>query len=149
MVKTDEIETIPHGNETLLFVDDEKTITELSKEILEQLGFQVETRLNPMEALDLFQSNPDVFDLVITDMTMPQMTSLNLAEKVMEIRSDIPVIICTGYNALIDESKAAEIGIADYVMKPVSLLELAKIIRKVLDNVRGNIMHNVKWGRDR
>jgi len=123
----------PFGTETLLFVDDEKPINIMAKIMLKRLGYKVETRLNPVEALDLFQSKPDGFDLVITDMTMPQMTGVQLSEKLMEIRSDIPVIICTGHSSLIDEKKAKKLGLAGYIMKPISMSRLAKSIRKVLD----------------
>ncbi len=124
---------IPHGTETILFVDDEKAITNMMQQILAKLGYHVETNLNPIEALDLFQSKPDSFDLVITDMTMPQMTGAKFAEKLKEIRSDIPIILCTGHSSLIDEDKANQSGIAGYVMKPVSMSKIAKAIREALD----------------
>jgi CheY-like chemotaxis protein len=92
----------------------------------------VETKLNPVEALELFQSKPDAFDLVITDMTMPQMTGVTLSEKIKDVRSDIPVIICTGHSSLIDEEKAKKLGIEAYTMKPIVMRDLAKTIRKVL-----------------
>jgi len=121
------------GNETILFVDDERSIVKLIKKMLERLGYMVETKMNPVEALDLFKSKPDRFDLVITDMTMPQMTGVKLSEKLMGIRTDIPVIICTGHSAIVDEEKAKELGLAAYIMKPINMLELSQTIRKVLD----------------
>jgi len=127
------IEKLPRGNETILFIDDEKAITNMIQEILERLGYQVETSLNPEEALVLFQSKSDTFDLVITDMTMPQMTGSQLAGKLMAIRADIPVIICTGHSSFIDEEKAKELGISGYLMKPVSMSKIAKAIRIALD----------------
>jgi PAS domain S-box-containing protein len=132
-IKTETIDEIPRGHETILFVDDEKSITDMTQKMLRHLGYKVETSLNPLHALDLFQSKSDTFDLVITDMTMPQMTGAKLAKKLMEIRSDIPVIICTGHSSLIDEEKAIQFGIAGYVMKPVSMSTIAKAIRKVLN----------------
>ena len=128
---TDEIP--PVGSETILFVDDEESIVDVTGQILKALGYKVETQTNPQDALKIFQSKPHDFDLVITDMTMPRMTGIQLSEKLMGIRSDIPVIICTGRSSHIDEEKAGQIGIADYIMKPISMLEIAKIIRKVLD----------------
>ncbi len=125
---------IPRGNEMILFVDDEKSITIMTQKILERLGYRVETRLNPIEALELFRSKPDEFDLVITDMTMPQMTGVKLAKKLKDVRSDIPVIICTGHSSLIDEKKAEELGIAAYAMKPIEMSDIAGTIRKVLDD---------------
>ena len=81
----------------------------------------------------MFGLNPDHFDLVITDMTMPRMTGVNLSEKLMNIRPDIPIIICTGHSAHVDEEKAKELGLAAYIMKPINMLETAKTIRKILD----------------
>jgi CheY-like chemotaxis protein len=124
---------IPRGNETILFVDDEISIVEMVKRMFERLGYKVETATTPQDALELFLSNPDHFDLVITDMTMPQMTGVTLSEKLMDIRKDIPIIICTGHSALVDEEKAKELGLAAYVMKPIEMKETAQIIRNVLD----------------
>jgi len=124
----------PRGNETILLVDDEESITTMIGKMLERLGYQVETRLNPLETLELFKSKPHEFDLVITDMTMPQMTGAKLSEKLKEVRSDIPVIICTGHSSLIDEDKAKKLGIDAYVMKPIVKNDIAKTIRKVLGN---------------
>jgi nitrogen-specific signal transduction histidine kinase/ActR/RegA family two-component response regulator len=132
-IETETINETPRGHETILFVDDEKSITDMTQKMLKRLGYKVETSLNPLQALDLFQSKPDEFDLVITDMTMPQMTGAKLSKKLIEIRSDIPIIICTGHSSLIDEEKAIQFGIAGYVMKPVSMSTIAKAIRKVLD----------------
>ncbi|MBU8910132.1 MAG: response regulator, partial [Desulfobacterales bacterium] len=132
-IKTETINEIPRGNETILFVDDEQAITDMTQKMLKRLGYKVETSLNPLQALDLFLSNPDTFDLVITDMTMPQMTGAELSKKLIKIRSDIPVIICSGHSSLMDEEKAKQLGIAGYVMKPISMSLIAKAIRKVLD----------------
>ncbi len=125
---------LPGGNEAILFVDDEESITDVIQKILERIGYRVESKLDPEEALELFKSKPEYFDLVITDMTMPQMTGAKLSEKLIEIRSDIPIIICSGHSSLMDEEKSRQLGIAAYVMKPVSMSEIAKTIRKVLDN---------------
>jgi len=88
---------------------------------------------DPEDALAMFTLNPGYFDVVITDMTMPKMTGANLAEKLRKIRPDIPIILCTGYSSLIDEEKARHMGIAAYMMKPVSMSEIARTIRKLLD----------------
>lgn len=132
-IETQTIQKLPTGSETILFVDDEISIVKMTLKILTQLGYQVETALNSIEALDLFQSKPDSFDLVITDMTMPKMTGAQLSEKLMEIRSDIPVIICTGYSSLIDEENAKALGLPALLMKPINMSEIAQTIRKVLD----------------
>jgi len=130
---TKEVNEIPHGTETILFVDDEEIILNMTGKTISRLGYRVEKKLNPEDALDLFRSKPEMIDLVITDMTMPQMTGTKLAEKLKRIRSDIPVIICTGYSALIDGKKAKQHGIDAFIMKPVSILKIAKAIREVLD----------------
>ena len=132
-VETETTEEFPMGNETILFVDDEKSIVNLMREMFERLGYKVETALTPLYALECFKSNPDHFDLVITDMAMPQMTGVKLSEKLMDIRKDIPIIICTGHSTLFDEEKAKKLGLASFAMKPVKMSELSKIIRKVLD----------------
>ncbi|MDM8538172.1 response regulator [Desulfobacterales bacterium HSG17] len=126
-------EDIPQGTESILFVDDEEPIANMMGRTLERLGYQIEVRLNPVEVLELFKAKPDSFDLVITDMTMPQMTGAKLAEKLKEIRADIPVIICTGHSAIINEEKANQLGIDGFVMKPVSKSKIARAIRDVLD----------------
>ena len=133
VIKAKTEDEYPSGTETILFVDDEKSITDMVQQVLEKLGYKVETRLNPLEALGLFQSKPDSFDLVITDMTMPQMTGAKLSEKLIEIQPDVPIIICTGHSSLIDEEKAKRLGIAGYIMKPATMSTIAKAIRNVLD----------------
>ncbi len=124
---------LPCGTETILFVDDEVSIVNMLGKTIARLGYKIETKLNPEEALDLFNSDPNNFDLVITDMTMPQMTGAILAEKLKGIRHDIPIIICTGHSALMTEEKAQQLGIDAFVMKPASRLKIAKAIRNVLD----------------
>jgi signal transduction histidine kinase/CheY-like chemotaxis protein len=136
--KTDMIEAENHlqiqtGNEHVLLVDDEQHIVLMEKEMLERLGYQVTARTSSIEALEAFRSKPNNFDLVISDMTMPNMTGDQLAQKTIEIRSDIPVILCTGFSERINDEKAKSIGVRALVMKPIVKNELAKIIRKVLD----------------
>jgi PAS domain S-box-containing protein len=133
---TETINSILHGTETVLFIDDEEYITELAQTALTLFGYRVDTMTDPNEALALFKSNPGYFDVVVTDMTMPKMTGATLVKRLMEIRPDIPVIISTGHSALIDEEKARQIGIADYVMKPVSMSTIAKSIRKIMDSLQ-------------
>lgn len=127
-------EKIYYGTGRILLVDDDEFIVEMTTEMLERLGYQVESRSDPEDALTLFIANPDSFDLIITDMTMPQMTGAKLAEKIKRIRADIPIIISSGYSNLINEEKAEESGIAAYIMKPVSMQELGETISKVLKN---------------
>lgn len=121
------------GGERILFVDDEPILVKAAKESLRYLGYRVVSRTGAQEALDLFQKNPEQFDLVITDIIMPGMTGDRLAIELMKIRKDIPVILCTGYSEHINEEKAKELGIRDFIMKPFEIEDLAKIIRKVMD----------------
>ena len=111
VIETEPVEDLPTGNERILFVDDEKSILYAGRNTLERLGYQVEVRQNPVEALELFRANPDQFDLVITDMTMPKMTGDRLVQKILKIRPDMPIIISTGFHENIDEEKARQIGI--------------------------------------
>ena len=120
------------GKERILIVDDEEQIVRMSQQILERLGYHVTARTSSIETLEAFRAAPNKFDLVITDMTMPNMTGVQLTQKLIEIRSDIPVIICTGFSEKISEHKASIMGIRGYVMKPVVRSELAKKIREVL-----------------
>ena len=101
--------------------------------MFERLGYTVETAISPQDALERFALHPDQFDLVITDMTMPQMTGVKLSERILAIRPDIPVIICTGHSVLVDEEKAKKMGLAAYIMKPINIWKTAQIIRNVLD----------------
>lgn len=131
MVPTEKLAT---GNEHVLLVDDEEQIVDILNQILERLGYQVTARTSSIDALEMFRTAPDKFDFVITDMTMPNMTGIKLSQKLLEIRPDIPIIICTGFSEQISEVKAKEIGIRGYIMKPVVKSELAKKVREILDN---------------
>jgi PAS domain S-box-containing protein len=127
---------MPTGDEKILFVDDEKSLVDLGYQILKRLGYNVTTRTSSIEALELFIAQPAKFDLVITDMTMPNMTGDALAAKLMAIRSDIPVILCTGYSERISKEKTHDIGIREFVLKPIVMSDLAVTVRKVLDERR-------------
>jgi signal transduction histidine kinase/ActR/RegA family two-component response regulator len=134
-----EIETTPpaiaiNGKERILLVDDEEQIIDIEQQILERLGYNVTPKTDSEEALEEFAAQPDRFDLVITDMTMPKMTGDQLARKMMDIKPQIPVILCTGFNEAISEEKALAMGIDKFVMKPIVKDELANTIRTVLDN---------------
>ncbi len=124
------------GSEHILFVDDEETIARLGQKILESLGYRVTIRTSSIEALELFRYRADIFDIVITDMTMPNMTGERLSFEMMKIRPDIPVILCTGYSKKIIDVESLENGIKAIQMKPLIKKELAKTVRKVLDNAR-------------
>ena len=117
-----------------IFVDDEAGIVGSGKQLLEKLGYDVVAQTSPVEALETFRSQPNNFDLVVTDKTMPNMTGFELAKALKKIRSDIPVILCTGYSDKKDTVKAEAVGISAFVMKPISKREIAETIRNVLDN---------------
>ena len=128
------VDTYPQGTETILFVDDEEDIVEIVAQVLTKLGYKVEAFTSPAKALEMFKANPDDFDLVISDMTMPQMSGKILSNKIKALRSDIPIIICTGYSSLMDEKESKIAGISAYAMKPVSMTEMSKLIREILDS---------------
>jgi signal transduction histidine kinase/CheY-like chemotaxis protein len=126
----------PRGTERILLVDDELSIVRMTKRLLENLGYSLASRTSSVEALELFKVKPDDFDLVITDMTMPNLTGDKLAVELIKIRRDIPVILCTGYSKKISEENASEIGIKAFAYKPIVAADLAKIVRKVLDEAK-------------
>ncbi|MGO9312031.1 MAG: PAS domain S-box protein [Syntrophobacteraceae bacterium] len=125
--------SIPRGNEHVLFIDDEEAIVNMAKSVLENLGYSVVVETGGNKALDVFRSNPDLFDITITDLTMPGMTGIELAERLKSVRPEIPIILCSGS---IDESlreKAKALGINDFLPKPVGVHALAEAVRRVLD----------------
>ena len=126
-------EPLPRGDERILAVDDEEVIVRMYRATLERLGYKVTTYSSSEKALEVFQSSPNNFDLIITDQTMPHLPGSELAKELLQIRPDIPIILCTGYSSMISEEKAEEIGIKRFVMKPLSLRDLAMIVREVLD----------------
>jgi PAS domain S-box-containing protein len=130
-------EQLPTGTERILFVDDEAPIAKMGSQILERLGYSLTSRTSSVESLELFQTKPNDFDLVVTDMTMPNLTGDKLAIELMKIRPDIPVILCTGYSNKISDETASEIGIKAFAYKPVVKADLAKTVRKVLDDAKG------------
>lgn len=121
------------GTERILVVDDMKISLDTIRSMLEFLGYKVTGRTSSIEALEAFKNNPKGFDLVITDQTMPNMTGKTLIKEMMAIRPDIPFILCTGFSEQIDEKRAKAIGISAFIMKPIVMEQLAKIIRSVLD----------------
>jgi DNA-binding NtrC family response regulator len=127
------VESIPTGTESILFVDDEEAVAETGKSILERLGYRVEAHTDPQKALDKFSAHGDDFDLVITDKSMPCLTGEELSKRLMEIRPDIPILLCTGYSDQIDAASAAAMGIKKFLKKPLEMGKLANIIRQVLD----------------
>lgn len=132
-LEAETVRPVPGGNEKILFVDDELALVEAMQGMLERFGYEVAVRTSSVEALKAFAGVPGSFDLVITDMTMPNMTGVELAKELMKIRPDIPIILCTGFSELVNEEKAKKLGIRALVMKPVIMAEMAKTIREVLE----------------
>jgi PAS domain S-box-containing protein len=138
----EEEEPLPRGMERVLFVDDEEILVEMGKSILEWLGYEVSATTHSAEALELFRAGPDRFDVVITDYTMPHMTGIELAKEIMRIRSDVPVILCTGYSERISEEKVREMGIRELALKPLKMRDIAETVRMVLDKKCKEEMRN-------
>jgi DNA-binding response OmpR family regulator len=123
---------LPGGHEHILIVDDEAMLVDMMQQVLEQLGYTVSTHCDSADALKAFMACPRVYDLLITDMTMPGMTGTDLAKAVKAVRNEIPIILCTGFNEQISQENAQSLGIQSLIMKPVAMQELAETIRKVL-----------------
>lgn len=123
---------LPMGYERILLVDDEQPLVEIGKQMLERLGYKVDTRTSSIEALNLFKADPRRFDLVITDIVMPNMTGDRLADKLIGIRPDIPIVLCTGYSEKFTHKHASEKGIEAFLMKPLVMQDLASTVRQAL-----------------
>lgn len=130
----DEPETgVPEGSERILLVDDEQELVDTLQQILEGLGYIITATTNSLEAYDRFRSAPEGFDLVVTDLTMPNMTGIDLAEKIIQLNPDLPIIMCTGFSELITPEQAQAVGIREVLFKPVARWQLAMAVRKALD----------------
>jgi len=142
MEKTSKIETadqaasIEAGTEKILLVDDEKSVAKLEGKMLSRLGYLVTEKTKSSEALNTFKMNPENFDLVITDMTMPDMTGDQLAKEILSIKPNTPIIICTGFSERINKEQAEIIGVKGFLMKPVEKSDMAKMVREVLDEAK-------------
>ena len=140
-------DSLTHGTESILFVDDEEALVRLGKELLTQFGYTVEVRTSSVQALELFRDNPHRFDLVITDQTMPTLTGEALTRELLRIRPGLPIILCTGFSHTMSAEKAQNLGIRAYLMKPLAIRDLASIVRHVLDEqidpLSEQIIHSV------
>ncbi len=128
-------EAIRRGTERVLFVDDEDHLVDVMGQVLSALGYRVTTVRQGLRALQMFRDNPGDFDLVITDMTMPDMTGADLAREILRLRPDMPVILCTGYSELISEEEALQMGIRRFLMKPLFMGDVARELRAVFDGL--------------
>lgn len=122
------------GRGKVLLVDDEEVIVSLEKEILERFGFEVVATHNSHGALRTFCSKPESFDLVMTDLTMPGMTGVELARELLSIRPDLPIILCSGYGDMADGDMIKEYGFRGFILKPVTTIELAGALRSVFNS---------------
>lgn len=122
----------PEGRGSILFVDDEEIITDLAIQMLERLGYEVTTKRSSVEALELFESSPDAFDLVITDMTMPKITGDKLSKEIRRLRPGIPIILCTGFSEQLREKHIKELDIQALFMKPLRWDQVAKTVHDLL-----------------
>lgn len=125
---------VPGGTERILFVDDEEVLTSLARETLAGLGYHVTICTTAEDALHVFKSAPADFDLLITDLLMPDANGDELAEEILAIRPDLPTILVTGIGEDEGATKAAESGIGEVLGKPHSVRELAEAVRRALGN---------------
>ncbi len=123
---------IAKGKGRILLVDDERMIIEVGTKMLTQLGYSVTGKDNPLEALDLFLSDPHAFDLIITDYTMPHLTGLDLAKEVLKTKADMPIILATGFSEKVTSKSAGSMGIRKFIMKPFNHRELSTVISEIL-----------------
>jgi len=127
---------LPSGTARILIVDDEISIVKLESQMLERLGYKVTISIDGHGALKLFENSPEAFDLILTDMSMPNMTGDQLAYEIRKIRPGMPILICTGFSERINKEKAEEIGVNGFLMKPIVKSDMAKMIRKILDETQ-------------
>jgi len=126
-------EVIPTGTEHILLVDDDEEILIMEKEMLERLGYKITSRSNSLEALEAFRAAPDKFDIIITDMAMPNMSGDKLSEEINKTRPSIPVLLCTGFSEIMSEEETTSLGMNGFLFKPIVMKDLSHKIREVLD----------------
>jgi len=122
------------GYGSILFVDDDPYIVDIQKETFQRYGYNVIPFVSSLDALNKFKAGPEIFDIVICDMTMPDMTGLTLATHIKQIRPDIPIIICTGYSEQINKNNYYDKGIDGFLMKPIKSYEALNLIQQLLSN---------------
>lgn len=127
-----DLSELKSGSGRVILVDDEEQVVQVTGEIMKNLGYGVVGKTSPLEALELFSASPDDFDLVLTDLTMPGLTGLELSTRIKCIRADIPIVLFTGYSDLVSKEDAKEAGIDEYCMKPISMRDLSNVLLKFL-----------------
>ena len=128
--------TMPTETGSILFVDDEQIIVDAAKIAMKQFGHKIEPFTNAYKAFKAFQANPDKFDIIVTDHKMPGLKGAELAKKILEIQPDIPIVLATGYSETVNEEIAKKMGIKEFVLKPISMGELSRIISNLLKEKR-------------
>jgi PAS domain S-box-containing protein len=131
--KKTSIKDLPGGKERILCVDDEEALLAIVEQMLERLGYAVEVQTDPAQAIQRFQSHPENYDLVITDLSMPDISGEDLAKEILAMRPDIPIILCTGYAGRADDQETKGTGISFILAKPFNHAGLASCVREVLD----------------
>ncbi len=124
---------IPHGHEHIFIIDDEPALLKSLQQTLEKLEYKVSTQSSARRALEQFKMNPEKFDLILTDQTMPDLTGIELAEEIKKIKKDIPVILISGFNEKINDKELNKTGINQFLTKPVDTAKIAQSIRSVID----------------
>ncbi len=128
------VESLPGWSETILIVDDEENIIKMTSMMLQRMGYKVYSFRDSVKALESFSSDPDKFDLVITDMAMPRMPGDKLAAELIKVRPDIPILLCTGFSDKINSETVKSLGIREVLEKPIEKKYFAQKIRDVLDD---------------
>jgi CheY-like chemotaxis protein len=128
--ETNEFEQMGSGR--IMVVDDEMAIAQMLKKMLQRLGYSITIFTDSIEAVSRFRRNPDAFDLVLTDMTMPKMTGAELTREVLSLRPKLPVIMITGFSEIIDKDKAQRMGVKEFILKPVKKEKLSQVVNRVL-----------------
>jgi PAS domain S-box-containing protein len=131
-ITVEKLEQLPMGSGCILFVDDEESLLDIGRDLLSRLGYQVETRASALDALEAFQVDPQKFDLVISDITMPKMTGDEIARQIKAIRPEIPIILCSGFSDRINPQTMETIGISALLMKPIIYADLAQTVHRIL-----------------
>lgn len=122
------------GTEKILLVDDEQMLLDIGQQLLSLLGYQVTATVNSTEALEMIKAEPNRFDLVITDQTMPELSGKELSQEISRLNPGLPIILCTGFSNQISENDAGQYGISAFCAKPLRINEISEIIRTVLDS---------------
>lgn len=132
----DPLPDVPTGKERILVVDDESTIVTLLQQMLTKLGYQATGYTSSRQAYEAFIQDPRAYDLILTDLTMPEMTGLDLARRILAAHPEVPIVLSTGFGDNISRERIREFGLRDLIMKPVIYKELGLSVRQALD-----------WGR--